>query len=64
MVVSVLKYYLSSRVVSGKERVYLSSIDVVKGDIGLIALMHDMDCDKTAMNLPPVASAVLVIAKQ
>jgi hypothetical protein len=36
-------------------------MDVVKGDLR-IALTPEMDCNKTAMGLPPVTSAVLLIA--
>jgi hypothetical protein len=38
-------------------------MDVVKGDKGLIALTPEIDYDQTAMNLPPVMSVVLLIAK-
>jgi hypothetical protein len=37
-------------------------MDVVKGDKGLIALIPEIDCNKTAMGLPPVKSAVFLIA--
>jgi hypothetical protein len=47
----------------------LSSMNVVsKGLIkvtkGLITLTPEIDCDQTAMNLPPITSAVFLIAKQ
>jgi hypothetical protein len=35
----------------------------VKATKGLIAIKNDIDCDPTAMGLPPVASAVFLIAK-
>jgi hypothetical protein len=40
-------------------------MDVVKGDyrtIGLITLTPEIDCNKTTMGLPPVMSAVFLIA--
>jgi hypothetical protein len=37
-------------------------MDVVKGTKVLIALTPEIDCNKTAMGLPPVTSAVLLIA--
>jgi hypothetical protein len=42
-------------------------MDVVKGDIHgglnrLIALTPEIDCNKTVMGLPPVTSAVFLIA--
>jgi hypothetical protein len=37
-------------------------MDVVKGDTGLIALTPEIDCNKMAMGLPPVTSAVFLIA--
>jgi hypothetical protein len=40
----------------------LPSMDVVKGDKELIALTPEIDCNKTAMGLPPVTSAVFLIA--
>jgi hypothetical protein len=36
-------------------------MDVVK--VELIALIPEIDCDQTAMGLPPVKSAVLLIAE-
>jgi hypothetical protein len=41
----------------------VSSMDVVKSDLGLIAFAPEIDCDQTAIDLPPVTSAVLLIAK-
>jgi hypothetical protein len=38
-------------------------MDVVKGDLGLIALTPERECNKTAMGLPPDTSAVFVIGK-
>jgi hypothetical protein len=38
-------------------------MDVVKGDKGLIALTPEIDYDQTAMGLPPVTSAIFLIAK-
>jgi hypothetical protein len=35
---------------------------VVKGDEGLIALTPEIDCNNTAMGLPPVTSALFLIA--
>jgi hypothetical protein len=40
-----------------------STVDVVKGDKGLIALTPEINYNKTAMGLPPVTSAVSLIAK-
>jgi hypothetical protein len=37
-------------------------MDVVNTTKGLIALTPDIDCNKTAMGLPPVSSAVFLIA--
>jgi hypothetical protein len=37
-------------------------MDVVKGDKGLIALTPEIDCKKSVMGLPPVTSAVFLIA--
>jgi hypothetical protein len=37
-------------------------MDVVKATKGLIALRPEMDCNKTAMGLPLVTSAVFLIA--
>jgi hypothetical protein len=37
-------------------------MDVVKGTKGLIALTTEIDCNKTAMGLPPVTSAVFFTA--
>jgi hypothetical protein len=34
-----------------------------KATIGLIALTPEIDCDQMAMGLPPVKSAVFLIAK-
>jgi hypothetical protein len=39
-------------------------MDVVKGAKGLIALTPEIDCDQTAMGLPPATSAVFLIANQ
>jgi hypothetical protein len=36
---------------------------VVKVTIGLIAFAPEIDYDQTAMSLPPVTSAALIIAK-
>jgi hypothetical protein len=41
----------------------LSSMDVVKATKGLIAFTPEIDCNQTAMGLPPVRSAVLLIVK-
>jgi hypothetical protein len=39
-------------------------MNIVKGDDkGLITLTPEIDCDQTAMDLPTVTSAVLLIAK-
>jgi hypothetical protein len=38
-------------------------MDVVKATKGLIAFAPEIDFDQTAMGLPPVTSAVLLIAK-
>jgi hypothetical protein len=38
-------------------------MDVVKGDKGLIAFTPEIDCDQTAMGLPPVTAGVFLIAK-
>jgi hypothetical protein len=38
-------------------------MDVVKATKGLIALTHEIGCDETAMGLPPVTSAMFLIAK-
>jgi hypothetical protein len=38
-------------------------MDVVKAIKGLIASAPEIDCDQSAMGLPPVTSAVLLIAK-
>jgi hypothetical protein len=38
-------------------------MDVVKATKGLAALTPEMDCDQTAMGLPPVTSTVFLIAK-
>jgi hypothetical protein len=46
-----------------KRIVPLSSMDVVKGYEALIAFAPEIDCDQTALGLPPVTSAVLLIAK-
>jgi hypothetical protein len=35
----------------------------LKATKGLIAFKPEIDCDKKAMGLPPVTSAVLLIAK-
>jgi hypothetical protein len=37
-------------------------MDVVKAPKGLIALASEIDCNKTAMGLPPVTSAVFLIS--
>jgi hypothetical protein len=37
-------------------------MDVVKATKGLIALTPEIDCNKTAMGLPPVTSAVFFAA--
>jgi hypothetical protein len=37
-------------------------MDVVKATIGIIALTPVIDCNETAMDLPPVTSAVFFIA--
>jgi hypothetical protein len=42
----------------------LSSIDIVKATKELIALTPEKDYDQTAMGLPPVMSALFLIAKQ
>jgi hypothetical protein len=51
-------------VVSGiKQKNYtLSFMDAVKATKGLRALTPEMDCDQTVMRLPPVTSAVFLIA--
>jgi hypothetical protein len=38
-------------------------MDVVKAFKGLIALTPEINCDQTAMDLPPVTSAAFLIAK-
>jgi hypothetical protein len=38
-------------------------MDIVKATKGLSALKSDMDCDQMTMGLPPVTSAVFLIAK-
>jgi hypothetical protein len=38
-------------------------MDVVKVIKGLTALKPEMDCDQTAMGIPPVKFAVFLIAK-
>jgi hypothetical protein len=38
-------------------------MDVVKATKGLIAFKPEIDCDQTAMGLPHITSAVLLIAK-
>jgi hypothetical protein len=38
-------------------------MDLVKGYKGLTALPSEMDCNHTAIDLPPVSSAVFLIAK-
>jgi hypothetical protein len=38
-------------------------MDVVKATKGLIAFTPEIGCDQTAMGLPPVTSAVLLMAK-
>jgi hypothetical protein len=38
-------------------------MDVVKGDERLTALKPEIDCDQTVMGLPPVTSAVFLIAE-
>jgi hypothetical protein len=38
-------------------------MDVVKATKGIIAFTPEIDCDQTEMGLPPVTSAVLLIAK-
>jgi hypothetical protein len=38
-------------------------MDVVKASKGLIAPIPEIDCNQMAMGLPPVTSAVLLIAK-
>jgi hypothetical protein len=38
-------------------------MEVVKATKGLIALTPEIDCGQTAMGLPPVMSAVFLIAK-
>jgi hypothetical protein len=35
----------------------------VTADVDVIALTPELDCDQTAMSLPPVTSAVFLIAK-
>jgi hypothetical protein len=42
----------------------LSSMDVVKGDQRIKALTPEIDCTKTAMDLPPVTFAVFLIASK
>jgi hypothetical protein len=37
-------------------------MDVIQGDKGLIALTAEIDCDQTAIGLPPVTAAVFLIA--
>jgi hypothetical protein len=37
-------------------------MDVVKATKGIMSLTPEIDCNKTAMGLPPVASAVFLIA--
>jgi hypothetical protein len=37
-------------------------MDFIKGDEGLIALITEIDCDQMAMKVPPVTSAVFLIA--
>jgi hypothetical protein len=38
-------------------------MDVLMATKGLIALKPEIDCDQMAMGLPPVTSAVFIIAK-
>jgi hypothetical protein len=38
-------------------------MDVDKVTKGLIAFTPEIDCDQTAMGLPPITSAVLLMAK-
>jgi hypothetical protein len=38
-------------------------MDVINANKGLIALTPEIDCDQTAMGLPPFTSAVFLIAK-
>jgi hypothetical protein len=52
-----------SRVVSGAEQKNSTVLPSSKATKGLTALTSEMDCDQTAMNLPPVTSAVCLIAK-
>jgi hypothetical protein len=37
-------------------------IDLLKSTIELIALTSEINCNKTAMGLPPITSAVFLIA--
>jgi hypothetical protein len=46
-----------------KNSTSVSSIDVVKGDLRINSNTPEIDCDQTAMGLPPVTSAVLLMAK-
>jgi hypothetical protein len=60
-------YNLESRVVSGTEQNNRNSPFLTwisqKSTKGLTALTSVMDCDRTAMGLPPATSAVFLIAK-
>jgi hypothetical protein len=60
-------FLLSSRVESGtkikEKHLFLSSMDVEKATKGLIALTSEIDCNQTAIGLPPVMSAVFLIPK-
>jgi hypothetical protein len=38
-------------------------MDIVKATYGLRAFTPEIDCDQTVMDLPPVTSAVFLIAK-
>jgi hypothetical protein len=41
----------------------LSFLDIIKGDEGRTLLTPEMDCNQTAIALPPVTSAVFLMAK-
>jgi hypothetical protein len=53
---STLYTVIFSCVVPGK-------IKIIKATKGLIAFTLEIDCNQTAMGLPPITSAVLLIAK-
>jgi hypothetical protein len=38
-------------------------MDFIKGDLRINSIAPEIDCDQTAMGLPPVTSAVFLIAE-